>query len=405
METINRQIDSQWTDQWLDRQTGKKIGGQKDSQPDRQTGRQADGKINFQYDSKVVIFKIEQKSEGISKMEKLDGPKVLLNYKWGSCDLVFRTIYSTKTYGCCGVFINRGMEKRDTVLTNEQVNPVPVPGALSALQNADKPKRAKQGKRRKGDSILLQERNKVLKSSANHRQATSNRGTGAVKKESGKSDCTLKGVQDKPQTRSTSIEQLNFQDFPPLTWDIGNDFLTPIVSEDEHRAAASLVVKEEHQQLQPQTGTTPVKRATKQQEENFDERAPFIPLPDVDAALEMDDETLMDIPFLSSPFSWLTEEDIPVDKGRVTPTTSEQTTEMGPQNNAGYLMGKEAQGLLNSAGKCVPLVTQVDAEVNAPLEANYLLQGEDLLRALESGLLTYWSQQRVNHHCRETLCG
>ena len=60
-------------------------------------------------------------------------------------------------------------------------------------------------------------------------------------------------------------------------------------------------------------------KVANEEEENFDERAPFIPLSIMDSELDCDDDLLVEIPFLDSPMipspaSWLlnADESIPV---------------------------------------------------------------------------------------------
>lgn len=141
-----------------------------------------------------------------------------------------------------------------------------------------------------------------------------------------------------------------------------------------------------------------------EEEENFDERAPFIPLSIMDSELDCDDDLLVEIPFLDSPMtpspsSWFlnAEESIPSPGSAVmlpplcpppynrrpslstssSPVMARKDIPTAVKRN-GYVTNETAY-----RGKALfPNITTWDAEVNAPVQ-NHLLQGEELLRALE----------------------
>lgn len=147
------------------------------------------------------------------------------------------------------------------------------------------------------------------------------------------------------------------------------------------------------------------KENAEEEEENYDERAPFIPL-SIDDELE-DDALLVEIPFIDSPMtpspsSWLLNADEsipspgsvtmcmpaptnPIPYKRVTsfsasssPVTSRKEVPVAVKRN-GYITNEIA-----SKGKgFFPNISSWDAEVNAPIHQSGLLQGEELLRALE----------------------
>ena len=148
-------------------------------------------------------------------------------------------------------------------------------------------------------------------------------------------------------------------------------------------------------------------KETHDEEENFDERAPFIPLSIVDSELDCDDDLLVEIPFIDSPMtpsSWLLDADASIPSpGSVSATpppsirpTFSYSRPQSFSNSSSPVTGrkgiptavKRSAYVTNevvSKGKGhFPNITPWDAEVNAPVQ-NTLLQGEELLRALECG--------------------
>ena len=150
-------------------------------------------------------------------------------------------------------------------------------------------------------------------------------------------------------------------------------------------------------------------KVTGDDEENFDERAPFIPLSFVDSGLDCEDDLLVEIPFIDSPMtpsptSWLFDADqsIPSPESMFPPTTQlkRPPTFKKPQSlsasSSPVLSRKDLPAAIKrnsyvtndlpSKGKSFfPGITQWDAEVNAPVQTSSLLQGEELLKALECG--------------------
>ena len=145
------------------------------------------------------------------------------------------------------------------------------------------------------------------------------------------------------------------------------------------------------------------------EEENYDERAPFIPM--LDSGLGCDDELLVEIPFLDSPMtpspsSWLlnVDESIPSPGIASSPMPAPVSTKVIPHNRKTSLSASSSPVLLRkevptaikrngyvtnetaSRGKGLfPNISSWDAEVNAPVQHSGLLQGEELLRALDCG--------------------
>lgn len=146
-------------------------------------------------------------------------------------------------------------------------------------------------------------------------------------------------------------------------------------------------------------------KVANEEEENFDERAPFIPLSIMDSELDCDDDLLVEIPFLDSPMipspsSWLlnADESIPSPGSAVmlppakplscyhrpslsnscSPVLSRKEIPTAIKRN-GYVTNEMAH-----KGKALfPNISTWEAEVNAPVQNINLLQGDDLLEALE----------------------
>ena len=146
-------------------------------------------------------------------------------------------------------------------------------------------------------------------------------------------------------------------------------------------------------------------------EENYDERAPFIPLSIVDSGLDCDDALLVEIPFIDSPMtpspsSWLlnADESMPSPGGASTsmpaPTSTRPIAFTKPPSfsasTSPVLARKEVPTAIKRNGYITnemasrgkgffPNISSWDAEVNAPVQHCGLLQGEELLRALDCG--------------------
>ena len=141
--------------------------------------------------------------------------------------------------------------------------------------------------------------------------------------------------------------------------------------------------------------------------ENYDERAPFIPLT-IDSELDCDDELLVEIPFIDSPMtpspsSWLlnADESIPspgslstflppiLSSKAIRPTSlSASSSPETPRKGVPTAVKKNSYvtNEIPSKGKVsFPYISSWDAEVNAPVQHCGLLQGDELIRALECG--------------------
>ena len=292
------------------------------------------------------------------------------------------------------------------MLSTEQINPVPLGRALETLGEVEEAKKRRRSKRRK-DSIVLQERTKLLKAAIHEKNVMTDV---QAKAEPKQVDCCLKEPQDAGESTGLDCEPMNFQDCFPVAWDISNDLLneekhfeqytdTPQMSPVSEDRAPSIPSpdKDESLQCQQKEGKGHGKTIV-QCEENFDERAPFIPPPGGDAGLEIDNEMLLEIPFMDSPmtpsFSWLLDGDLSLDSEGPTPSSTDTVLpllDFKPENQSTLARKTIPTAERKSAyapndllrGKLLPFVTTHDAEVNAPVGPSYMLRGEELLRALD----------------------
>lgn len=212
------------------------------------------------------------------------------------------------------------------------------------------------------------------------------------------------------------------QDCLPVAWDTNEDLIEQeeryeqILSDhysipQQPRAAESspgdnrtpfIPSPSEDRKINPDQGKSD------EEEENYNERAPFIPLSIDDSQLD-DNDLLVEIPFIDSPMmpspsSWLlnADESIPspgsaaismpaptktVPRKKVTslsasssPVVPRKEVPIAVKRN-GYITNDMA-----SKGKALfPSISSWDAEVNAPVQQFDLLQGEELLEALDCG--------------------
>ena len=285
----------------------------------------------------------------------------------------------------------RKPERKECVLSLEQINPVLLSGGLS---KSEQPLRSPDSKRK--HSICLEERIKVLKAASSNQK---HRGKCVVKTQPiiGKEN-RAKFEETRPQ-ENAPLNEINFQDCFPVVWDDSEFSATqaplhetgltntpvPSPATAENNRTPAIPSPEEDEVLQYAVGTVD------DDGKNFDERAPFIPLPEEDdAGSDLNSELLAELPFLDSPvspFSWLMDDDISFDKDCAAPFTSQPAFPPAKQSpgKASTLPGK-AVLLANqppTSGKFLPVLSEFDAQVNAPVEDSSLLEGMDLFRALE----------------------
>lgn len=330
-------------------------------------------------------------------------------------------VYDSKTcqpqFVLCTNYIISRADQPQHILSTEQVNPVPAPLGLDLVVKKEQPQ--KHGTRRK-HSIVLEERTKVLKAAAHEQRDV------VAKQEVDLSSCCVK----KAPTRITKktckcledvdCEHMNFQDCLPVAWDTNDDLIeqqekyeqmlrshygnkpgTPPGSSGGENRTPFIPSPSADQNISSD------KDKDDDEVENYDERAPFIPLT-IDSELDCDDELLVEIPFIDSPMtpspsSWLlnADESIPspgsastflppiLSSKAIRPTSLSASSSPETARKGVLTAVKKNSYVTNeipSKGKVsFPYVSSWDAEVNAPVQHCGLLQGDELIRALECG--------------------
>lgn len=337
-------------------------------------------------------------------------------------------VYDSKTcqpqFVLCTNYIIVRAEQKDCILSTEQVNAMATPMVFDMVMKKEKPE--PRGTRRK-HSIVLEERSKLLKAAA-HEQRQSKEVTPKKEAQLDSTCCKTASRQSTVAKKTCSCldnvdcEHMNFQDCLPVAWDTNEDLIEEqeryeqILSDhysilQQPRAAESspgdnrtpfIPSPSEDRKINPDQGKSD------EEEENYDERAPFIPLSIDDSQLD-DNDLLVEIPFIDSPMmpspsSWLlnADESIPfpgsaansmpaptkaVPRKKVTslsasssPVVPRKEVPIAVKRN-GYITNDMA-----SKGKALfPSISSWDAEVNAPVQQFDLLQGEELLEALDCG--------------------
>lgn len=335
-------------------------------------------------------------------------------------------VYDSKTcqpqFVLCTNYIIMRADKEDYILSTEQVNPVPAPMGLNLVVKKEHPE--PRGTRRK-HSIVLEERTKLLKAAAHEQR----QGRDVVpKQEANFNNCCMKKGPTKIVKKTckcledVDCEHINFQDCLPVAWDTNEDLI-------EQQEKYDQILRDHYIQQPTAAENSPADNRTPfipspsedrkindqdkndDEEENYDERAPFIPLT-IDSELDGDDPLLVEIPFIDSPMtpspsSWLlnADESMPSPGGVVTsmpaptkvPPPYKKVTSLSASSSP-VLARKEVpiavkrNGYITnelhvaSKGKgFFPNISSWDAEVNAPVQHCGLLQGEELLRALDFG--------------------
>lgn len=337
-------------------------------------------------------------------------------------------VYDSKTcqpqFVLCTNYMIVRADQQDFILSTEQVNPVPAPMALDLVMKKEKPE--PRGTRRK-HSIVLEERTKLLKAAAHEQRQTKEV---APKQESTLDNtCCMTAKEPSKIAKKTckclgdvDCEHMNFQDCLPVAWDTNEDL---IEQQEKYEQILS-----DHYTISRQPGVvenspgdyrTPFipspsedlkinadQEKTDEDEENYDERAPFIPLSIDDTELE--DDLLVEIPFIDSPMtpspsSWLlnADESIP-SPGAAAIISMPAPTKAAPHKKVTSLSAssspivsrKEVPSAVKRNGYITndmasrgkgffPSISSWDAEVNLPVQQFDLLQGEDLLKALDCG--------------------
>jgi hypothetical protein len=129
-------------------------------------------------------------------------------------------------------------------------------------------------------------------------------------------------------------------------------------------------------------------------DENLHGRAPFIPPPFTDAGLMCDDEMLTDVSFGDSS-CWL--DGSAIKSSYLTPGKPKKALQSLSALSSPVALRKVPDSirrngyitndLVSTQRVCFPSVTQFDAEVNAPVQSCNLLQGDELLTALDQDMI------------------
>ena len=303
-------------------------------------------------------------------------------------------------------------------MATEQINPTLLPVAMETIDKVEETSK----KKKKSNAIVLEERTRLLKASAHESRNVDN-----IKIEPGvaRIDCCKKPGKQTFSKKScqcydVDCEGINFQECPPVTWDMNEDALQQQQKYEESirehygftntpPASPSQVEPAEQTETIAEGDSPSVDDSEAIKEEpmslsvdddndiDLAERAPFIPLND--AELIINDELLAEIEFMDSPIcppSWL-DEDV------------QQVGGIGDKNKprgaSSFLSGKKSAAfsaatrklfpptgkksnfieLLSGRGSFFPVVSEREMEVNAPVQSSKLLQGDDIFKALDQG--------------------
>lgn len=365
------------------------------------------------------------KGQSVSKYYRF----LVRNGGWVWLQTKANIVYDSKTcqpqFVLCTNYIIMRVDEEDFVLSTEQLNPIPAPLGLDLVVKKENEKGRGRGTRRK-HSIVLEERTKVLKATANEQRPSADI---KPKKESNLKSCCMKTLPKQAAKKScqcledVDCEHINFQECIPVAWDTNDDLIEQQKEYEELLQTHYGVTDDFPSPTQSENSTAENRvpyipspsndqnidkgKVANEEEENFDERAPFIPLSIMDSELDCDDNLIVEIPFLDSPMipspsSWLlnADESIPSPGSSVmlppanpppyncrpslsnssSPVLNRKEIPMAVKRN-GYVTNETAY-----KGKALfPNISPWEAEVNAPVQNINLLQGEDLLEALECG--------------------
>ena len=320
-------------------------------------------------------------------------------------------------------FSYRGWQGDGTIVASEQITPVPLPVAIETIDKVEETSK----KKKKTNTIVLEERTRLLKASTHEPRSTDH-----IKVESEKpSDCCKKpgknigiGKQAFGKKACECYDGvdcvhkiLNFQDYSPVVLDMNEDALQQQQKyEDsicEHYGftntplASPALVDTIEKTETIEEGDTPTLEDCEASKEkpmalsddddvDLAERAPFIPLND--AELIINDEILAEIEYMDSPIcppSWLDEDSqqggigdkhrqrpVSILSGKKSAAFSAATRKLFPPT------GKKSNfiELLSGRASFFPVISDSEMEVSAPVQSTNLLQGEELLKALDQGV-------------------
>nr|AII22158.1 hypoxia inducible factor [Nematostella vectensis] len=318
-------------------------------------------------------------------------------------------VYDSKTcqpqFVFCINYVLGGKQDSSALLATEQINPVP---SALALETIIKTEEGQQPPLPLKETIVLEEQAKARKNMAKEAKSTQ------VKSEPSFTPCKIKEENDSRDCSCIEMdcEHMNFQEVTPVTWedmiqqqqeydrstwdhynnsrDADRGMDTPRLSPDP---------KDESM---PSSEESTEDSKESEESEAVDEsnelqnRAPYIPPPTGDAALMCDSGLLEEISFADSPLvmpSWLDgDELLHVRRVTIPQQTAQKSLSNGPSpilsrkrflpdaiRRNGYI----TNDMLTGVKALFPYVTQSDAEVNAPVQSCNLLQGSDLLTALD----------------------
>ncbi|XP_031570758.1 endothelial PAS domain-containing protein 1-like [Actinia tenebrosa] len=340
-------------------------------------------------------------------------------------------VYDSKTcqpqFVFCINYVLGGKQRANLILSNEQNNPIPVAGGLKSILKTDNTL-MKDNK----NAIILDERTKLIKQT----KAGTNKNQEGIKKEQLFGSCAVKQEKNKKfcDCLEVDCEHMNFQECFPVAWEdviqqqeeyeqytwdhygeapidtppmspgsLDND--SPVTENDKASALLTADLEDSAPFLpSPSTDKHLMKIkeekddcSMKDEEEDDDDenlhgRAPFIPPPFTDTGLTCDDDMLTDVSFGDSS-CWLDGSAIKsfytssgkLKRASQSLSSSPVSVRKVPDNirRNGYI----TNDLVSTQRVLFPSVTQFDAEVNAPVQSCNLLQGDELLTALDQEMM------------------
>jgi len=303
-------------------------------------------------------------------------------------------------------------------VSSEQNNPVPAVNGLYNLLQTDEPRT---------DDIVIEERTKLIKQEAKAENKIQE--PLVPKKEPTYSSCAQRASRKgKKMCDCLEVEcaHMNFQECFPLEWEdvyqqqqVYHQYtwdhygIAPIETPPMSPSSRQAEEKDHNNEPADMEASAPFlpspssdKTITQVKEEresnygddeddNMQERAPFIPPPFTDSGLMCDDEMLADVA-IGDTSCWLDGNAlktsyIPTGKAGKKPSLSARSSPVSlrkiPESirRNGYITNDMVCNSNNPV--CLPSVTQIDVEVNAPVQSCNLLHGAELLTALDVDMM------------------
>lgn len=311
----------------------------------------------------------------------------------------------------------RSRQYSKSIVSCEQNNPVPAVNGLYNLLQTEEPRT---------DDIVLEERTKLIKQEAKAENKIQE--PLIPKKESTYSSCAQRASRKgKKMCDCLDVEcaHMNFQECFPLAWeDVYQQqqayhkytwdhygiapIETPPMSPASRQAGGKDTSNSEQDDLEASAPFLPSpssdKRLTQvkeekesnfgdEDEEDMQERAPFIPPPFTDSGLMCDDEMLADVA-IGDTSCWLDGSALKtsyITPGKIKKPPQSLSARSSPVSLRKIPESIRRNGYItNDLGNnqvYLPSVTQVDAEMNAPVQSCNLLQGAELLTALDVDMM------------------